>query len=429
MGGGVAAVEALLALHELVGPRVAIELVSAAPDFVFRPLTVAEPFGLAPARRIPLADIAREHNAQLRLGTVEEIDTSRRALLLHGDRDVAYDELLVAVGARAQPWLEGAVSFAGSADADGVRRILRELERGTVMHVAFAAPPSCCWVLPLYELALLSAAWLAERRAAGVRLAVHTPEREPLELFGEPASRLVRELMANRGITFHGGAAPSSADIAERVIALPQLVGRALPGLPADEHGFIPVDAHQRVRGVEHVHAAGDGTAFKIKQGGLAAQQADAAAESIAAALGAPVDPRPFRPTLRGELLTGLAPAYLSARRVSAARGSEDAVAGFTPLWSPPGKVAGTRLAPYLDGREGETLGDRPAPAADLPTQLADHEEARELLLALAESEAAWGDYRAALRDLEALERIEGVLPEAYAAKRAEWEAHAAGGA
>ncbi len=166
MGGGVAAVEALLALHELVGPRVAIELVSAAPDFVFRPLTVAEPFGLAPARRIPLADIAREHNAQLRLGTVEEIDTSRRALLLHGDRDVAYDELLVAVGARAQPWLEGAVSFAGSADADGVRRILRELERGTVMHVAFAAPPSCCWVLPLYELALLSAAWLCTRPSA-----------------------------------------------------------------------------------------------------------------------------------------------------------------------------------------------------------------------------------------------------------------------
>ena len=68
------------------------------------------------------------------------------------------------------------------------------------------------------------------------------------------------------------------------------------------------------MRGVEDVFAAGDATTFPLKQGGLATQQADAAAEAIAADLGAAVRPAPFRPVLRGLLLTGGAPLYLRSR-------------------------------------------------------------------------------------------------------------------
>ena len=59
------------------------------------------------------------------------------------------------------------------------------------------------------------------------------------------------------------------------------------------------------------VFAAGDATAGPIKQGGLATQQADAAAEAIAAEAGAPVTPRPCRRVLRGVVLTGEAPLFL----------------------------------------------------------------------------------------------------------------------
>ena len=59
------------------------------------------------------------------------------------------------------------------------------------------------------------------------------------------------------------------------------------------------------------VFAAGDATDQPIKQGGLATQQADAAAELIAAEAGARVTPRPFRRVLRGVVLTGEAPLYL----------------------------------------------------------------------------------------------------------------------
>jgi sulfide:quinone oxidoreductase len=43
-GGGVAALEATLALRALADERVAITLVAPESDFVYRPLAVAEPF-------------------------------------------------------------------------------------------------------------------------------------------------------------------------------------------------------------------------------------------------------------------------------------------------------------------------------------------------------------------------------------------------
>jgi sulfide:quinone oxidoreductase len=69
------------------------------------------------------------------------------------------------------------------------------------------------------------------------------------------------------------------------VIALARLQGPRIAGLPADADGFFPVDPHGRVTGARDVFAAGDATAGPIKLGGLAAQEADAAAaaETIAA--------------------------------------------------------------------------------------------------------------------------------------------------
>ena len=74
----------------------------------------------------------------------------------------------------------------------------------------------------------------------------------------------------------------------ERVVALPLVRRPELEGVPADpDSGFIPVDEHGRVEGLDDVYCAGDATNFPIKQGGLAAQQADAVAEQIAALIGA----------------------------------------------------------------------------------------------------------------------------------------------
>jgi sulfide:quinone oxidoreductase len=87
-----------------------------------------------------------------------------------------------------------------------------------------------------------------------------------------------------------------------------------------------------------------------MKQGGIACQQADAAAESIAAHAGADIEPAPFRPVLRGKLLTGARPLYMRSD-ISGTAGDDSASSGHT-LWWPPGKVAGAYLAPYLAARE-----------------------------------------------------------------------------
>jgi sulfide:quinone oxidoreductase len=51
----------------------------------------------------------------------------------------------------------------------------------------------------------------------------------------------------------------------ERMLAPPALRGRPIAGIPTDADGFIEVDEHCRVRGVQGVWAAGDGTSFPLK--------------------------------------------------------------------------------------------------------------------------------------------------------------------
>ena len=58
VGGGVAGIEAMLALHDLAGDRAALTLIADRPDFIYKPLLVEEPFGLDPAERRELAPLA-----------------------------------------------------------------------------------------------------------------------------------------------------------------------------------------------------------------------------------------------------------------------------------------------------------------------------------------------------------------------------------
>ena len=216
--------------------------------------------------------------------------------------------------------------------------MLADLEQGYLQRVAFVVPAEATWTLPLYELALMTARQAWSMGMDRVRFTLVTPEDRPLAMFGIPASKAVGELLDDHAIDFVGSSYPSVgrgyvlADPggrridADRIVALPALVGRALEGVPADGDGFIPVDAHGRVPSLPGVYAAGDGTNFPIKQGGLATQQADAVAEAIAAEVGADVEPEPFRPVLRGLLLTGGDDRFL--RNVVAGGGGEGEVGG-----------------------------------------------------------------------------------------------------
>jgi sulfide:quinone oxidoreductase len=218
--------------------------------------------------------------------------------------------------------LPGAISFRGGRDAAAVRAALDAMQPGDRGTLAFVVPFGAFWTLPLYELAILAAAHL-HSRGVRARVVMTSPEAAPLEAFGAAATTAVARLLDAHDIEFVGRSRAIAADAGEvelddgrrihaaAVITLPDLVGRRVPGLRQDAAGFIAVDDHGRVCNVDGVYAAGDVTAFPLKQGGLATQQADAAAEAMLAALGVPIVPRPFDPVLNGVLYTDREPAYL----------------------------------------------------------------------------------------------------------------------
>ncbi|MCW2992954.1 MAG: hypothetical protein JWQ18_449, partial [Conexibacter sp.] len=241
---------------------------------------------------------------------------------------------------------------------------------GWTTSVAFVVPPGVTWALPLYELALQTAADVRGMGVESAQLRIVSPESAPLAIFGPGAQEAVQALLDDAGIAFAGDTyvsvdehgqlldAPLGLPLAEeRTVALPTMEGPALPGIPADAGGFIPVDQHGAVRGLRDVFAAGDGTTFPVKQGGLACQQADAIALLIAARAGADVLPEPWRPVLRGRLLTGFRTAHKLEHELHGAEGADPAPAPV--LWSAARKVDGKYLSAWLE--EGE---DAPEPDA-----------------------------------------------------------------
>jgi len=380
-GGGVAALEAALALRALAEDRVDVELLAPEAQFWYRPLAVAEPFDLGEAKKFELAELAAAAGATLSRGALVSVDAERRLAKTSTGGPLPYEILLVACGAVPTPAVPGALTFRGSADSERVRELLAEIVAGQVGRIAFVVPWGAVWSLPIYELALMTAVYLAERELERVDITLVTPEEEPLQLFGRAGSEAVRDLFEERGVAVQTGACPvefvdgelhlvpEGRIAADRVVALPRLRGPRIDGLPQTVEGFLPVDAHCQVHGLADVFAAGDITSFPVKQGGIAAQQADAAAEMIAEVAGAGITPEPFRPVLRGLLLTGRQPRYLR-HEISGGAGDASLVSA-EPLWWPPAKIVGRYLAPFLGAVAGvESPPEAPSAPGTVPVEV-----------------------------------------------------------
>jgi sulfide:quinone oxidoreductase len=367
VGGGVAGLEAALALRDLAAERIATTLLAPAPDFVYRPMRVREPFAYGAAQHYSLEDLTREIGVELLQDAFKWLDPEQR--LVHTDRGeaIAYDALLLAPGAILRPAFKHALTLDDRRLDDQLHGLIQDVEGGYVHKLAFLAPTPMPWPLPLYELALMTA-----RRAydmnVDVSITLATPEDAPLAVFGASVSEAVERLLVDNGILALTSAHSETPEVgqvsvhpgsrhlyADRIVALPQLFGPDLPGVPTGSaSGFIAVDAHCRVPSLDRVFAAGDVTDFPVKHGGIAAQQADSAAEAIAALAGAPVQPAPFNPVIHGVLLGGETPLYLNAH-ITGGHGSSSE-ASETPTWSPASKIAAKYLAPYLESRNGAAV-------------------------------------------------------------------------
>jgi sulfide:quinone oxidoreductase len=366
VGGGVAGLEALLALRALAGDRVGITLVAPELRFVDRSSAVAQPFEPQRVRGVRLEDLTAEHGVDWHRGALDRVERERRVVVTKAGHELEYDILVLALGARAEAqWhSQRVLTFHDGRDGAAYRLLLHQLREGRFDELAFVRPAGPSWPLPLYDLALMTAAECAAHRRP-VRLSLITPEEAPLAMFGGPVSAAVAALLAEHAVDVYAGSlgapgpegslqiSPGGRRLAvDRIITLPRLVGPRTRGIPCGRDGFVRTDAHGRVAGLDGIYAAGDATAFPVKHGGLAAQQADAVAEAIAATVGVDLEPQPFRPVLRGALWTGAAPQYLRAD-ISGCAG-DDSTISTRPLWWPPNKLSARYLAPYLNRRTGE---------------------------------------------------------------------------
>lgn len=299
-GAGFAALETVLALRALAPERVRVTLVSPASTLSYRPAATREACGGTPSRAYDLAAIADDLRVTYHRARLEAVASAQKWLRLASGRKLSYDALVLAIGARARAGMAGALTFRDQRDVPAFRRLLAQADAGVVRRLVFAVPSACSWPLPLYELALLSATHAQERQAA-LQITIVTPEPAPLALFGPRAARLVAGLLDDLHVRFVGstvgvkvrrdGALVTAFDApiaADRVVAVPQLTAQRITGVPASWWGFVPTDISGRVEGLGDVYAAGDMTAFPIKQGALAAQQADRVANAIVEGLGVP---------------------------------------------------------------------------------------------------------------------------------------------
>ncbi|MEA2303596.1 MAG: sulfide:quinone oxidoreductase [Solirubrobacteraceae bacterium] len=339
-GGGIAGVEALMALADLGDRRLDVALIAPREVFLLRPQMVGEPWG-GPVLRVDLARLCASFGATFRRASLTAVEPEGHvAMTSAGPRH--FEELIVATGAVASVPYSGVhvLGFGHLPDLLG--------EEGAG-DVAIIVPPATTWTLPAYELAVLVAS------GSHRRVRVLTPEHAPLEVFGHGPAAAVAHLLADHEIEVELGRTPAAdgdaAELAAVVVTLPRLDGPRLGGLAHDAQGFLRVDDGLAVLGADDVHAAGDVIAGPIKQGGLAAQQAEAATVAIVRRAGGRPPHAPYAPVLRGKLTAADGSALYLRRKLDGLDAGEHRTSA---LWTTPGVVCAKRLARWLAARHPE---------------------------------------------------------------------------
>ena len=352
VGGGVAALELAVGLHELPNLSARVTLITPETVFHYRPLVVFEPFGIHQYMEMPIAELLHGCNVELIADRVSSVDLDFNRVVLASGAGIEFDGLVVATGAFPTKSLEGALTVSGKDAMTGLQRLIAEVDADVIRSVAFTLPAGASWELPAFELALLTKARGRSRPNRDLHVSVVTSELRPLQPFGQAAGDAVTKKLREadialytneRAVSFGDGVitTASGATIeADRAVSIPQLSGHPIDGLPHNAQGFLPVDDHCAVVGAKDLWAAGDITDFKVKLGAIAAQHADTIIEALAVRFGTQEAASPFVPQLHAILFSDTGETYLRA-----AAGDERALTSEQPLWDHSEKIFSRHLS------------------------------------------------------------------------------------
>ena len=140
VGGGIAGVEGLLGLHELAGDRVDLTLISPEPGLTYKPLLVEELFFSTPAPRHDLAELCDQLGARFVHQAVIGLHAAEKFVALADGSELAYDLLVICVGACCRPAYTNAITFPSPEPRLRVEDLIGAAGDATG-RIAFVVPP------------------------------------------------------------------------------------------------------------------------------------------------------------------------------------------------------------------------------------------------------------------------------------------------
>jgi sulfide:quinone oxidoreductase len=404
VGGGTAGLEAVLAARAQLGEGVELVLIAPEPEFRYRPMSHRSLFAPTPEQSLAIADLAAHTRTSWVQDRADALREPEREVLTRDGETIAFDFLLLALGARPRRALRAGHVWVRSGDPGFLDEILAGLATGAVRSVAVVVPRGARWPIPAYELALVLA-WSAAGGNASVTLL--TAERQPLDTLGSTATEVVCAELEAAGIEVvtgvevvdrdtgeldsaalaeHDAAAAAEVNVVpewggdgidpltarpsapdhlgpvakrtrrfDRLISLPTVLGPFLPGSPHDAAGFVEVTETLNVMGSRRVWAAGGCVAAALEHSALSAQHADGAVAGIARAAGVgSAGDLVVAPELTGMLLTGQRDEWLASNPPSTPQPSTRC------LWWPPGRAVGKMLAKLIAAWDPSVDGELP---------------------------------------------------------------------
>src|SRR5215204_281485 len=132
--------EALLALRDLAHDRVELALVSADPEFRYRPMAVDEPFSLTPYERKELEPAVTELGARFIGDAVRAIRPDDHVAELANGEPVSYDVALVCTVASARGAFSHAFSFPVPRPPLDLTDLIDRARQSEPRHIAFVVP-------------------------------------------------------------------------------------------------------------------------------------------------------------------------------------------------------------------------------------------------------------------------------------------------
>lgn len=288
LGGGSGGLAVASRLKELLGDRIDVTVIDKEKSFVMGPSLLRVMIGEKTGQEV---QVPKERISQKGIkfanSEVKEIDAKNGVVRTSQSDMIAYDHLVVTLGAELAPekvlGFESAFHMYSLDAAKKLRDALAAFRSGSI-RLVISSTPFKCPAAP-YEAALLVDGYL---RGRGLReksdIQIFTPEPLPMPAAGPDVGNAIVSMLNEKGIGLHNNMKLTSIDGAAKQVvfengakekydlliaipphASPKVVRES--ALADATSGWIPVDAKNMQTKDDRVYAIGDVAAIKLQSG------------------------------------------------------------------------------------------------------------------------------------------------------------------